>query len=213
MLLASASTVSASESRAVDEMLFTGDPRPERSTIAIWNRDISWTTARATPDMLDDIRAAAAEMNAVLNSSGIKLVEATGKTAALKITFVPAPQLAGVPGGRTAFRPGRIGNTFTFKKKDGSIRSAAIFIANNLPRGTRQYIIRHELMHAMGIPKHATYVFDSILRSNWEMSSAPRKLLDFDRKIIRFIYGHLKSGFSQAKTRRMFDRQWGKPAP
>lgn len=120
--------------------------------------------------------------------------------------------MAGISGNRASFSPGRIGHTFTFKKKDGSIRDAAIYIADNLPRATRQYIIRHELMHAMGIPKHATYMFDSILRSSWRISAAPRELLAYDRKIIRFVYNHLKPGLTKAQTRQMFDREWGKPA-
>lgn len=213
MLLTPASVVCANDFRPVDEMLFSGDPRPASAAVSIWNREIPWKASTTNPEITEDIRAATAEMNLALAGSGIKLVEAAGAPPALQFTLVPAAQLAGFAGNGMSFSPGRIGHTFTFRKKDGSIRNAAIFIADNLPQGARKYIIRHELMHAMGIPKHATYVFDSILRSNWRMSSAPRELLAFDRKLIGFVYNHLKPGFTKAQTRRMFDREWGKPAP
>lgn len=213
ILLTPASVVSANDFRPVDEMLFSGDPRTDTASVSIWNREIPWKASTTNREILEDIRAATAEMNLVLAGSGIKLTEAAGTPPALQFTLVPAAKLAGFAGNGMSFSPGRIGHTFTFKKKDGSIRNAAIFIADNLPHGVRKYIIRHELMHAMGIPKHATYVFDSILRSNWRMSSAPRELLDFDRKIIRFVYNHLKPGFTKAQTRGMFEREWGKTAP
>jgi hypothetical protein len=212
ILLAVPSTATAEDFRTVDEILFSGDPRPTSATVSIWNGEIPWKSSDTTPAIMDDIRAATAEINAVLAGSRVKFVEAAGKPAALQFTFVPPAQLAGKPGSAMPFRPGRIGHTFTFKKQDGSIRGAGIFIANKLPRATRQYIIRHELMHALGIPKHVTYVFDSLLRTNWRMSAAPRELLDFDRKIIRFVYHHLKPGFTKEQTRRMYDANWGKPA-
>lgn len=189
-------------------MLFTGDPAPSTETVSIWNRDIAWKLSSTDPRHLSETRGAVAEMNTLLNSVPFKLVEAKSAPPVLLIAFVPAAQLRNLKTGRTAFRPGRLGHTFTFRGADGAIGNAGIFIADNLPDDARKYALRHELMHAMGIPKHTTYSFKSVLRRNWQMSSAPRNLLPFDRKVIDFVYRHLKSGQTRQVVRRIFQERW-----
>lgn len=206
------STIAADDYSAVEEMMFAGNPRPAVETISIWNRDIPWRAATKNSAQLEEIRSAVADMNSALHRSPFKLVEAKDSPPALVIEFVSPEKLSTRQGKNRRFRPGRVGNTITFKRGDASIGIAAVYIADNLPGRTRQYVLRHELMHAIGVPKHATYVFDSIMRSNWRMSAAPVTLLDFDRKLVDFVYNSLKSGFTKQQTKDAFDRDWYRSA-
>jgi hypothetical protein len=198
----------ADDLRIVEEMLFSGTPRPAASAISIWNQNVNWKTTSTDTAIIADTRDAVADMNSALQGAPFKLVEAISQPPALLIAFVPADKLASMKTARMAFRPGRLGHTFTFRRKDGSIGNAGIFIADNLPEIARRYTLRHELMHAMGIPKHTTYSFDSVLRRNWQLNSAPGTLLKFDRKIIDFVYRYLKPGHTKSDLRRVFGRRW-----
>lgn len=149
-------------------------------------------------------------MNDALKAAPFKLIEAKTEPPTLLIAFVPASQLRNMKTRRMAFRPGRLGQTFTFKGPDGSISNGGIFIADNLPDISRKYALRHELMHAMGIPKHTTHSFSSILRRNWQISSAPGTFLAFDRKVIDFVYRYLKPGHTKSDVRRIFGRKWAR---
>lgn len=205
------SAIAAEEYSAVEELMFTGDPRPSVETLSIWNRNIPWKSSTTDPTLLTEIRSATSEINLSLQRSPFKLVEAKDTPTALFIEFVPHEKLVSLQGKNSTYRPGRVGHTVTIKRGDGSIGVALVFVANNLSDRMRGYVLRHELMHALGVPKHTTYVFDSIMRRNWRRSAAPPNLLGFDRKLIDFVYMNLKSGDSKQDTRRAFDRAWGKP--
>lgn len=214
ILIVCVSPADASEEySAVEELLFTGDPAPDPKTVAVWNRDVLWKSATGDTNLLEEIRAAIADVNSALHRSPVKIREAGDKPPKLHINFVAPEKLTTMAGKRIKFLPGRVGNTITLKTGDGSIGIASISIANNLPERTRYYVLRHELMHAMGVPKHTKIVYGTIMRRNWRTSAAPVKLLAFDRKLLGFLYNGSKSGLTRRHFRQAFDRDWAKPAP
>lgn len=193
--------------REVETALFVGHPPPQASKVRRWDGMVFWTAGGARkPAPVSDILAAAAEINLLLAGTGVFLSPAVGESKPrIVISYLPPEQVRNLAATAAGPEEGRVGETIAFPDGASGYGFVAIAIADDLPLHHRRYVIRHELLHAMGIPKHVGQNAESVMRRTHNPDDAPFRLLDFDRTLLRFLYRDVRPGATQEEVRQAWD--------
>jgi hypothetical protein len=194
------------EFRGLAEVLFEGDPHPDTDRVKRWTGRVGWLTTEKDPSILSEIQRAVAEMNGILAGTGVSLYR-TESEPGLIITFLPADKLASIPGSRARSGADNVGLSIVFSNRESEISFASIAISKGLTPAHLRYVLRHELMHAVGLPKHATSVSETILRQIHERDGVSQRFTAFDLRAIRFLYGQLPPGATPEDARARWQEQ------
>ena len=211
LILALAASISRAAAepgyREVEKALFVGHPPPALSTVRRWNGTVFWATGgERKPAPVADILAAAAEINLLLAGTGVFLSPAIGEfKPRIVISYLPPEKVRNLAATAAGPEEGRVGQTIAFPDGGSGYGFVAIAVADDLPVGHRRYVIRHELLHAMGIPKHVGQEAESVMRRIHRPDDAPSKLLDFDRTLLRFLYRDVRPGATAEEVHHAWD--------
>lgn len=195
------------DARVIEEILFHGQPRPALKKLARWAGTIRWAASgKRHPPPMADIRAAVAELNAVLAGTGVTIEEAApGEAPQVAVSYLPRERIQSMQGSSSRAEPGRVGHSIAFPGPDSRITFGAVAVADDLSPGHLKYVILHEFLHVLGIAKHTTYIADSVMRQGQRPETAPSELQPFDRALLRFLYTEVAPGATRQEVRRAWD--------
>ena len=193
--------------REIETALFVGHPPPALSKVRRWSGTVFWSAGgERKPAPVADILAAAAEINLLLAGTGVFLSPAFGEfKPRIVISYLPPEKVRNLAATAAGPEEGRVGQTIAFPDGGSGYGFVAIAVADDLPLRHRRYVIRHELLHAMGIPKHVGQDAESVMCRIHSPDDAPSRLLDFDRMLLRFLYRDVRPGATPEEVRRVWE--------
>lgn len=104
--------------------------------------------------------------------------------------------------------PGNSGVFWPYAMEDGALAGATILISNDSSGSLRRHIIFEEIYQSLGPHNDSPLYPESIVYERDGDGGSATRLADIDRKLLRFLYLHLKPGDGIAEVRRAYDAHW-----
>ena len=106
------------------------------------------------------------------------------------------------------YAPGSTGFNWLWADERSQTDFVFALVGSGQETRRRKTTIVQEIFHILGLPGHSSLFPDSVLYESGEMPSNATKLAPIDRKLLRFLYFHLKPGDDIHAVRRAFDKYW-----
>lgn len=90
----------------------------------------------------------------------------------------------------------------------GRLGNSTIIVFSDLPEGDKWGAVLHELGHSLGLVGHTDRYISSLFYSDSKGGSLSDGFSSDDRKVLKFLYTHLESGYSVNETRELFNKHW-----
>lgn len=151
-----------------------------------------------------------AELNGVLAGIGPRL-ELNGREEdeKLYVFFVPMAEMEATARKMDIpYVPNNMGYFEYTTGNDDVIDIAAVLIAEELRGDELKMFLLEEIFQALGPAQDTPYFPTSVIYQTETENSGATELSIIDRKLLRFLYHHLKPGDDEAAVRRAFDAHW-----
>ena len=147
------------------------------------------------------------EINEVLDGIGPQLVLVRENSDTFIYFGQPAELLGVAERADVDYAEGAEGMA-TVRAEDGSIFDAVVLISTDLRDTEIRSFVLEELTQSLGPTNDSALVRNSIFfETAYDWSNVP-KLSNLDKKLLRFLYGHLRPGDRATDVRAAFDRYW-----
>lgn len=199
----------------VRKVLLTSETGENEGFIVRWNRPVRVTVvSEDLKNHLSLVRSVIGELNTALAGTGMSLT-LVGKTSDILIHFVKRERFrsAGAKLGCEAV-PDAVAYFCTWggNEKHPAINFAFIVIPNEEPTGDFYSMALEELTQVLGPTNDVQDpAFETSLFYEYEEGvSTPyfKVLSNRDKKLLRFLYTHLKPGDREPEVRAAFDKHW-----
>lgn len=153
------------------------------------------------------------ELNAVLAGTGYQLIVGyPGPWAPNILAMVGKesliPEIAGIMGceGQGDAR----GYLCIRFREDRSLKRAAVWASEDYDQEEIRSILLEEIFQALGPSNDSAIYQDSLLFETEDYAPMYKTLSPRDKKLLRFLYTHLKPGDEEEEVRKAFDQHWDK---
>lgn len=92
--------------------------------------------------------------------------------------------------------------------RTGRIHRSIVVILNVSNDRLKQSVIEHELMHALGVRGHTRSTMSSRMSQEAESIAPLDRFSNFDRQLLRILYGKLTSGDDDARVKEVVEDEW-----
>ena len=174
-----------------------------------WARPPAVTIVGGSAEDRALIRDTIIEWNAVLDGTGFGIREADHLSADIGVIFTPREnfrEIAAMYGFR--YVAGGVGFAGIAVDARHRAQMAIVMVAEDLAAEERRATLVQELYHTLGPINDSPYFPSSVLFEDGLEGSTATTLAMVDRKLLRFLYQHLKPGDREAEMRRAFERHW-----
>jgi hypothetical protein len=188
-----------------EEDLLLNDP--EYPKVRRWAHNPSILVKVGHAAEIDMVRGAVYELNQILSRTDMKVRFTQDGLADITVTFLSKEKFDN-------FRRQRKvdlliqGLCQTSSSKGGQLKGARIFVRRNLSEGDKWGTVLHELGHAMGISNHSDRYISSLFYVNFKGGGFSDRYSEDDRKLLEFLYRHVRAGADEAVVRSAFESHW-----
>lgn len=149
------------------------------------------------------------QINAAFEETDFYLLAADPDEANIHFLYKPVADFAKIAKEYDfEYVPGSYGYFTVWLDDEGNPDLALIMIADELEGFVRRAYILHELFNVLGPMNDSDLIHQSALYDDGVEVAWRTTLGAFDRKILRFLYTHLKPGDDEAALRAAFDKYW-----
>lgn len=195
----------------IQTVLLEDEVMPGTHPVTRWNRPIGISLAGASQEDIGAVEDFVADLNVLLAGSSVRLGPARAQDADIWVTFVAAARIPELSKRVTGTVPeGPVyGQGSVFSQDGFTINHGYVIIAADVPVAHRRNLVFEEITQVLGPANDSPFFPSSIFYESEDgKSSKVLELSRLDRKLIRFLYLHLKPGDDLAALRRAYDRHW-----
>lgn len=195
--------------RFVEQVLLADEFDGPRGVVVRWARPPTIGVVGATPGDRRAVEETVADINDALQGTGISLSFDTAAQSDITVMFTSAENFPNIAWSLGAeYVAGNDGFFWTWWNAGHELTDARVVIATEAT-DRRHALIAQEIVQTLGpsndSPEFPSSLFYEVAGERW--SSATR-LAPIDRKLLRFLYDHLKAGDTADDVRRAFDQHW-----
>lgn len=180
----------------------------ERQSKAIirWDHGPSVTTSNGNSEEVEMLIGAVYELNQLLLNTDFALRFTREAPADIEVTFGSREELNNLNPDHQI--DSNVQGYARRERQQDTLHSARIFVVRNLRQGDKWGSLLHELGHAVGISGHTDRYYSSLFHSERGYGSLSDGFSADDRKLLGFLYGHLRLGAKEPEVRAAFDKYW-----
>ena len=200
--------------RFVEQVLLESEYGQRFGAVTRWVKSPKIRVVGGTEEDRLAVTALVDELNELLDGMGVSLTVARfGEAdigADIKVIIAPLqnfPRLA--RGHDFEYVEGNVGFFYIWFDHQYEITQAVVLIGAELTSGERQATIVQEITQALGPANDSPLFPSSVFFERGEVGSTATRLAPIDRKLLRFLYTHLRPGDDAEAIRRAFEQHWG----
>ena len=172
-----------------------------------WDYGPSVTISNGNSQEVDMVIGAVYEVNQLLLNTNFALRFTWEESADIKVTFGSRNEL-NKSNPNYQIDSNIEGYIMSSVEHDGTLNTASIFVVRNLTPGDKWGTVLHELGHAVGIIGHTDRYYSSLFHINLKGGALSDGFSSDDRKLLSFLYQHLKPGAKEPEVRAAFAKHW-----
>lgn len=198
------------EWRFVEDVLLDRRFAEGERMVRRWVTSPEIALVNATPADVAFVTEFVRELNAILEGSGLGVRVVDLSRSNVQIHFSPQASFGVLAKelGRRPPPPSATGALFNWLGDNREIIRAVALVGSDLDDDEHKATIAHELIHCMGIVGHSAAFQESTLFKRNKQLSTATKLSPIDRKLLRFIYMHLRPGAGWWQVRTTYRHAW-----
>lgn len=197
------------EWRFVEKVLLTSEFDGPIKGLVMWDRPITLQVIDAREQDMRFIAEFVVSLNQVLSGTRVKFRIEDIDTAEMSIKFAPTGRFREIAEYLGAeYTAGGYGISWIWSEPGSKAARAISLVGQNLEIRDRHSTIAQELTQMLGPGNDSPLFPDSVMyEKEYDLSTAT-ELAAIDRKLLRFVYRHLKPGDDVRAVRTAFDMYW-----
>ena len=195
----------------IETVLMSAEYGGRSGVIERWTHSPLITTVGASGADLSFIKSLILNWNQLLAGTSIQLGYRENAQADIGVVFADREnfkEISAMYGFQIV--EGGVGFAGTIANYHHQTKMGLVLIDDSLPERERKATIAQELYHTLGPINDSPYFPSSVLFKDTGQASSAIKLAEIDRKLLKFLYEHLKPGDLQPQLRTAFDKFWDK---
>lgn len=195
----------------VETVLVGTEYGPFEPVVSRWTRSPELSLFDASDDQEQAVLEMVYELNEILKPAGtqLKIGKPLDENAVFKIYFANRKQFPEIAA-RHHFEyvPGNAGFFYFWWNPGHEIHRAVVMIDKKQKGKQLRHYVHEEITQALGPANDSPIFSDSIFFEKGRNTGKATRFNELDRKLIFFLYKHVRPGYGREKIRETFEKHW-----